>query len=177
MKKGPLDALWRRRCNPDVGYVGVAGLEFNEPLQSSALALITDQSIGATVRVVVENLPARIRSQQYAADERLPSERMLAGELGVARNTIREALDVLENHAFIRRRAGSGSFVIGQSDAEKPVGDMPGGVAADTSPLDLLVMRGNHRARHDAARDHQHVAARDRWLSATLPAMEVSAGG
>lgn len=104
----------------------------------AALALITDQSIGATVRVVVETLLARIRSQQYAADERLPSERTLAGELGVARNTVREALDVLENHGFIRRRAGSGSFVIGQSDPE----DTAGGVAADTSPLDLLVMRG-----------------------------------
>jgi GntR family transcriptional repressor for pyruvate dehydrogenase complex len=108
----------------------------------AALALITDQSIGATVRVVVETLLARIRSQQYAADERLPSERTLAGELGVARNTVREALDVLENHGFIRRRAGSGSFVIGQSGPDDTIGDAAGGVAADTSPLDLLVMRG-----------------------------------
>jgi GntR family transcriptional repressor for pyruvate dehydrogenase complex len=104
----------------------------------AALALISDQSIGATVRVVVETLLARIRSQQYAADERLPSERTLAGELGVARNTVREALDILENHDFIRRRAGSGSFVMGQASLE----DTAGGVAADTSPLDLLVMRG-----------------------------------
>ena len=112
----------------------------------AALALITDQSIGATVRVVVETLLARIRSQHYAADERLPSERTLASELGVARNTVREALDVLENHGFIRRRAGSGSFVIGQSGSEDSSrdigGDSAGGVAADTSPLDLLVMRG-----------------------------------
>lgn len=104
----------------------------------AALALISDQSIGATVRVVVETLLARIRSQQYAADERLPSERTLAGELGVARNTVREALDILEGHGFILRRPGSGSFVMGQSGPE----DAAGGVAADTSPLDLLVMRG-----------------------------------
>ena len=104
----------------------------------AALALVSDQSIGATVRVVMETLLARIRSQQYAADERLPSERTLAGELGVARNTVREALDILENHGFIRRRPGSGSFVMGQSAPE----DAAGGVAADTSPLDLLVMRG-----------------------------------
>jgi GntR family transcriptional repressor for pyruvate dehydrogenase complex len=104
----------------------------------AASALIADQSIGATVRVVVETLLARIRSQDYAADERLPSERTLAGELGVARNTVREALDILETHGFIRRRAGSGSFVTGQAEAD----DTAGGVAADTSPLDLQVMRG-----------------------------------
>ncbi|WP_201788286.1 FadR/GntR family transcriptional regulator [Mesorhizobium sp. ORS 3428] len=104
----------------------------------AASALIADHSITATVRVVVDTLLARIRSQQYAADERLPSERTLAGELGVARNTVREALDILETHGFIRRRAGSGSFVKGQAASE----DATGGVAAETSPLDLLVMRG-----------------------------------
>lgn len=101
-------------------------------------ALIADQSLGATVRVVVETLLARIRSQDYAADERLPSERTLAGELGVARNTVREALDILETHGFIRRRAGSGSFVTGRTEPE----DAAGGVAAETSPIDLQVMRG-----------------------------------
>lgn len=104
----------------------------------AAAALIADQSVGATVRVVTDTLLARIRAQQYAADERLPSERTLASELGVARNTVREALDILETHGVIRRRAGSGSFVTGQSGTE----DSVGGVAADTSPLDLLVMRG-----------------------------------
>ncbi|KUM25013.1 GntR family transcriptional regulator [Mesorhizobium loti] len=108
------------------------------PNHDAALALLVDHSIGATVRVVVDTLLARIRSQQYAADERLPSERTLASELGVARNTVREALDILETHGFIRRRAGSGSFVTGQTGTD----DAAGGVAAETSPLDLLVMRG-----------------------------------
>ncbi|RWB67274.1 MAG: FadR family transcriptional regulator [Mesorhizobium sp.] len=108
------------------------------PNHDAALALIADHSIGATVRVVVDTLLARIRSQQYAADERLPSERTLASELGVARNTVREALDILETHGFIRRRAGSGSYVTGQTGPD----DAAGGVAAESSPLDLLVMRG-----------------------------------
>ncbi|MCL4069516.1 FCD domain-containing protein [Pseudomonas sp. GX19020] len=101
--------------------------------------LFADQSLGATVRIVAETLLARITSQEYVVDERLPSERTLAGELGVARNTVREALDVLENQGVIRRRAGSGSFVTGLSRHEDiDVGD----VAAETSPLDLQVMRG-----------------------------------
>ncbi|MGB5871007.1 MAG: FCD domain-containing protein [Albidovulum sp.] len=105
----------------------------------SASALFADQSIGATVRIVVETILARIRSEEFAADERLPSERSLAGELGVARNTVREALDVLDGLGVIRRRAGSGSFVAGTDDAgESPAS---GDVAARTSPLDLQVMR------------------------------------
>jgi len=104
----------------------------------TASALFADKSISATVRVVVETLLARIRSQDYAVDERLPSERTLASELGVARNTVREALHTLETHGVIRRRASSGSFVTGEAEAE----DDARGVAAETSPLDLQVMRG-----------------------------------
>lgn len=106
---------------------------------AGASALLAGQSIGATVRTVVETILARIRSEDYAADERLPSERTLASELGVARNTVREALDVLETLGVIRRRAGSGSFVQAATEGEDAG---PGDVAAETSPLDLQVMRG-----------------------------------
>lgn len=109
------------------------------PKETSAAALLADQGISATVRVVVETLLARIRSEDYGADERLPAERTLAAELGVARNTVREALDVLEGSGVIRRRAGSGSFVTGEREGDDPGS---GDVAAETSPLDLQVMRG-----------------------------------
>ncbi|MBS0565667.1 MAG: FadR family transcriptional regulator [Proteobacteria bacterium] len=102
-------------------------------------ALMADQTVGATVRVVVETILARIRSEDYGTDERLPSERALAVELGVARNTVREALDVLETSGVIRRRAGSGSFVTGLGELEEPA---PGEAASETGPLDLQVMRG-----------------------------------
>ena len=100
-------------------------------------AFRSDISISATVQTVVDAIYGAIRAGTYTADERLPSERTLASELGVARNTVRDALEVLEAHGLIRRRAGSGSFVnpttpsTAQSD-----------VAAATSPLDLQVMRG-----------------------------------
>jgi GntR family transcriptional repressor for pyruvate dehydrogenase complex len=110
------------------------------PKETSAAALLADQGISATVRVVVETLLARIRSEDYGADERLPAERTLAAELGVARNTVREALDVLENLGFIRRRAGSGSFVTGERDVEEPAS--ADDVAGETGPLDLQVVRG-----------------------------------
>lgn len=96
--------------------------------------------ISATVQTVVDTLLGRIRSGQYGVDERLPSERSLASDLGVARNTVREALEVLERRALIRRRAGSGSFVNPQSQEAAPPAH--GDIAASSSPLDLQVIRG-----------------------------------
>lgn len=99
-----------------------------------------ESSIGATAQIVTDTLFARIQSGEYPVDTRLPSERTLASELGVARNTVREALDVLENRGVIRRRAGSGSFVTYRSEpSESP---SYGVIAADTSPLHHLVVRG-----------------------------------
>lgn len=103
-------------------------------------ALLTGHPIGATVQIVVDTLFARIKSGNYPDETRLPSERALAAELGVARNTVREALDVLETHRVIRRRAGSGSFVIWRASAAPAVSAET--VAGDTSPLDHLVVRG-----------------------------------
>jgi len=95
--------------------------------------------VGATVQYVIDTLTRRIFTQEYGVDERLPSERQLAQDLGVARNTVREALDQLEERGLIRRRAGSGSFVTydptGASESMAPV-------AADTGPLQLQVVRG-----------------------------------
>lgn len=94
---------------------------------------------GATVKYVIETLSTRIVTQEYATEERLPSERQLAQDLGVARNTVREALDQLEAQGMIRRRPGSGSFVTYDPDGESTVSSP---VAAETGPLHLQVMRG-----------------------------------
>ncbi|WP_434288713.1 FadR/GntR family transcriptional regulator [Celeribacter sp. SCSIO 80788] len=94
---------------------------------------------GATVKYVIETLSTRIVTQEYATEERLPSERQLAQELGVARNTVREALDQLEARGMIRRRAGSGSFVTYDPDGQ---GEALSPVASETGPLQLQVMRG-----------------------------------
>jgi GntR family transcriptional regulator, transcriptional repressor for pyruvate dehydrogenase complex len=95
--------------------------------------------VGATVQYVIDTLTTRIVSRAYGVDERLPSERQLALDLGVARNTVREALDQLEDRGMIRRRAGSGSFVTydpsGVLETASPV-------AAETGPLQLQVVRG-----------------------------------
>ena len=97
------------------------------------------QTMGATVQIVVDALFTKIKSEQYPMDTRLPSERSLATELGVSRNTVREALDVLADRNIIRRRPGSGSFVTYQMQ-EKPH-NTPNDIADNTSPLDHLLAR------------------------------------
>lgn len=106
---------------------------------SARTNLSIGQSVSETVRVVVDTLTARIHSGDYPTDSRLPSERALAVELGVSRNTLREALEVLEQQKMVRRRQGSGSFVIYQS--ENPEAPVPGSVGERTSPLDHLIVR------------------------------------
>lgn len=105
----------------------------------AAMSDTAGQVYGVTVQYVLDTLTNRIVSQEYNTDERLPSERQLAQDLGVARNTVREALDVLEERGMIRRRAGSGSFVTYDPNAST-VSIAP--VAAETGPLHLQVVRG-----------------------------------
>ncbi|MBI6629687.1 FadR/GntR family transcriptional regulator [Pontibaca salina] len=103
--------------------------------------IIATHSVGATVQVVLDRLFAQIKNEEYPVDTRLPSERALASELGVARNTVREALDILEARNVIRRRPGSGSFVTYRSETP-PAERVDKSIAFETSPLDHLVVRG-----------------------------------
>lgn len=108
--------------------------------QRTTSQIVTNHSVGATVQVVIDSLFARIKSEEYPEGARLPSERTLSSELGVARNTVRDALDVLESRQIIRRRAGSGSFVTYKS--ESAPSDSLSALTENTSPLDHLVVRG-----------------------------------
>ena len=57
--------------------------------------IVIPQPVGATVQIVVDTLFARIKSEEYPRDTRLPSERTLAAELGVDTAAVQK---VLEGH-------------------------------------------------------------------------------
>ena len=59
---------------------------------------------------VKSHLKERILEGDFS-DGRIPSENELAGELGVSRTTVRDALTRLENDGTIYRKQGAGTFV------------------------------------------------------------------
>ncbi len=66
------------------------------------------QRLQADLSVLIERTPA---------GQRLPSEPELAKQLGVSRATLRDAMRTFETQGLVRRRQGSGTFVVGRVQA------------------------------------------------------------
>ncbi|WP_163579516.1 GntR family transcriptional regulator [Gracilibacillus saliphilus] len=60
---------------------------------------------------VIEQIKAKINDGELEPGERLPSEMDFAKQLNVSRNTLREALRILEEENVIIRKHGIGTFV------------------------------------------------------------------
>ncbi|ARK29066.1 GntR family transcriptional regulator [Halalkalibacter krulwichiae] len=61
--------------------------------------------------IVIDQIKSKIRSGELECGKRLPSETDFAKELQVSRNTLREALRILEEENIIIRKHGVGTFV------------------------------------------------------------------
>ena len=66
---------------------------------------------------VARRVRALIEEQKLEAGMRLPAERQLATQLGVSRNSLREALAMLVNEGVLLSRRGGGTFVHWQHEA------------------------------------------------------------
>ena len=69
----------------------------------------------------LEQLRWRITEGKWAIGERLPTEPELSAELGISRNTVREAMRVLAFCGLIDIRQGDGSYLRSMTD---PLGAM-----------------------------------------------------
>ncbi|KAB0565630.1 FadR family transcriptional regulator [Pseudomonas palleroniana] len=69
----------------------------------------------------LEQLRLRISQGVWAVGERLPTEPELSAELGISRNTVREAMRVLAFSGLIDIRQGDGSYLRSMTD---PLGTM-----------------------------------------------------
>lgn len=69
-----------------------------------------------------EQLAGKLREQiisgRYAAGDKLPSENELTADENISRQTVRQALSVLEKEGLIRKHRGSGSVVTGSRRRE-----------------------------------------------------------
>ena len=90
------------------------------------VALAPLQAAGA-VEQIVRRLGEAIGAGVLAPGERLPSEVELAGQLGVAPMTLRQALQILRAAGFVETRRGrtGGSFVRDDPPAALVLGDKP----------------------------------------------------
>lgn len=86
----------------------------------------------------LEQLRQRISEGVWAMGQRLPTEPELVAELGISRNTVREAMRVLAFSGLIEIRQGDGSYV-----------------RATVDPLDTL--KALTRCSLDHARETRHI--------------------
>lgn len=73
-----------------------------------------------------------LKSHIYKPGDRLPSENDMAGQLGVGRSTVREALRVLRHLGLVESRNGRGAFVV-RSDSE--AGSQASPISADVREI------------------------------------------
>jgi DNA-binding FadR family transcriptional regulator len=87
---------------------------------------------------IADELRKRVEAGEWSGARRLPTERDLAAEYGVARNTVRRAFDQLEADGLLKRQVGRGTYLRGEETD---------GIAAivrrmeGTSPADMMEVR------------------------------------
>ncbi|MER7397947.1 FCD domain-containing protein [Streptomyces sp. NPDC000151] len=78
------------------------------PLTSPRRSALSDQ--------VIAQLRAQITSGEWPVGARIPTEPELVEQLGVARNTVREAVRALAHNGLLDIRQGSGTYVVATSE-------------------------------------------------------------
>src|SRR5215211_4065335 len=97
-----------RMSNPRRGWVDRYLSDKYRRRRQVARVLPRKPPLSSSVR---ETIDARISSGELAAGSRLLPEPELAGEMGVSRATLREALRALEDEGVLTRVRGAGTFV------------------------------------------------------------------
>jgi DNA-binding FadR family transcriptional regulator len=91
----------------------------------------------AVASTIEGSLRERVAAGEWSSSGRLPTERELATEYGVARNTVRRAVDALAVDGTIERHVGRGTFLNGATSDLAAILRRVTGV----SPADLMAAR------------------------------------
>ncbi len=84
---------------------------------------------------IIGIIRAEIERGTYRLHDKLPPERHMAERFGVARNTLRTALSLLEKQGYVQVKRSSGTFVV-----YEPLNQTHDAVS-DASPLELMDAR------------------------------------
>lgn len=133
----------------------------------------SDSKMHSVLNHTVRQLEEGVLRGDWGIDARLPAERTLAAKLGVARSTVREAIQRLVSKGMLETRPGSGVYVVARRQS--------GGTAApwlqliaESPPLreEMLEFRtvfecaavrfAAHRATHDELHALGQIVARMR---------------
>ncbi|MER0244098.1 FCD domain-containing protein [Streptomyces sp. HSW2009] len=99
------------------------------PLTSPRRSALADQ--------VIAQLRAQITSGEWPVGSRIPTEPELVEQLGVARNTVREAVRALAHNGLLDIRQGSGTYVVATSELAGVMNRR----FADADPLHIAELR------------------------------------
>lgn len=88
--------------------------------------------------LIAGHIRGQIASGAWPPGHKLPTDRDLAKDFGIARNTVRRTLEQLEHDQLIVRQVGRGSFVAGTPGGiEDPISRRQ----LDASPADIMELR------------------------------------
>ncbi|GAA4841104.1 FadR/GntR family transcriptional regulator [Luteimicrobium xylanilyticum] len=115
---------------------------------------------------VADQLRHRIADGEFPVGSRIPTEARLTDELGVSRNSVREALRSLVHAGLLRARAGDGTYVTATSELAPALHrELEHARAADVAEVRLVLER--EAARLAATRaTAEHLGALDDALAA-----------
>jgi len=87
-------------------------------------------------QAILDNL----KSRQWRAGQRLPTERHLSAQYGLSRSTVRRVLSDLKRRRLITQTVGSGTYVADR--VQEALAELsPGGAVQATSPAELMSAR------------------------------------
>jgi GntR family transcriptional repressor for pyruvate dehydrogenase complex len=133
---------------------------------------------------IVDQLVEGIRQGGFPPGAALPAERVLAGQLGVSRSSLREAIRVLEHAGVLEVRTGSGTYVSDAGASNAAMLRAKAAMLGDHSPLDVIAARlaieplcaglaAQNRKDRDLAAMHATVAEQAALISVETDPIEV----
>jgi DNA-binding FadR family transcriptional regulator len=107
------------------------------------LVVVTESQVQAPATAIAQQILERCDRLALSPGARLPTERALAGELGLSRAAVRNALGLLEADGRISREVGRGTFLRAEparSAVERPR-TVPEAEPDDVGPADVMTAR------------------------------------